>query len=94
MPCEELADERVPVAGGSGFIPALDRLVSMQRNEEGEPRGKRRRVGQVVRVLVLQERDAERASACRCEYTRAVRIAASNASGTWTVPILLLSDST
>ena len=34
------------------------------------------------------------ASACRRGRTRAVRIAASSASGTWTVPIFLLSDST
>ena len=79
VPCEELADERIPVAGGGRRIPALDRLASMQRNEMGEARGKRCRVGEVVRVLVLQERDAKRRrrvdanALARCASPRATR---------------------
>ena len=38
VPCEELADERVPVACGGGGIPALDRLAPVQRNEMRETR--------------------------------------------------------
>ena len=51
-------------------------------------------VGEEVRVLVLQQLDPQRLRQCRGGCTSAARIAASSASGTCTVPIFLLSDST
>ena len=81
-----------PARGRVG--PALDRLPAVQRNEAREPRGQRVGVGEEVRVLVLQQRDAQRLRQLDADAARRARIAASSASGSCTVPIFRLSDST
>ena len=60
MAREQVADKRVPVAGCGGSLPALYGLPAVQRDEMGKPRRERRRVREVMRVFVLQERDAQR----------------------------------
>ena len=82
-------DQRVPVARARGGGPALDGPVPVQRDEVREARGERRRVGEEVRVLVLQQLDAQRLRRVDADARRrrASRRAARRAPAR--VPILL-----
>ncbi len=66
---QEIVDHRVEVSRARRVVPLLDRRAAVQRHEVRELRRERVRVGEKVRVLLLQQRDAQRLR-CRDPHAR------------------------